>query len=206
MRNVLFLYFLVNAFFSCKTEKNSIIEELCKKNQIFKIDTPIGFYNYRSKVTYDYLGLKSINKSSDTFTLRINKKLKDRIKIFEVDYFQSQFAFRIYEFNFDSTGFIKFDRKIEKASNYSREISDKINIAEFTQKLQTENILELPDCETIPKYPLLEYGRSRIVVTFTSKCIYKLYTYEHVYDNQNNFKEAKKLVNLLNYLEEKTGF
>lgn len=203
---LLLLIILIN--FSCSIENSNYLKTLCANNTSsnFIIDTPKGFYYFRTMINEDFLTLKRINKSSDTFRLRIQYYRNSETRIFDFSWFKKNLNFRIVHVPIDTiTHEILFDKQKENLRNNWKDFDVNKFGREFLREMQQNNILDLPDCQNIKNYPL-EVSYNSVIVQYSCKCKYRMMYYNNASKESERFKEAKLLINFLNYLKKEFNY
>lgn len=204
---IIVVFLFVSACINNEEETNKYIDNLCNSQLGFKVDTPtLGFLSYAIISNNEYLAIRPINFSSDTFVLRIESASKGKLNIFEYSYDKHKSFFKIYRFPMnEKSGKILFDREKDSKEKYVTVYDSKIKGAEFLALLEKNEILELPSCEKIPGYPT-EIINTSVTIYYSSKCKYKMILYNNPYAFSGKFKEAKSLVNFLGYLKQEFDY
>jgi len=190
---------------SCNTKENNFeyLNIVCSQNAAFSIDSITIKQSFSTIENDNYLTIRPINKSSDTFSLTIESYPKNQLKIFEFTNHNHKSSFKIYTFPLvpKKIGNILFDKTKDDLKNYTRSFESNKKVKAFVSVLERNHILELPDCSKIQNYPIDETLSSPVWIEYSNKCIYKMIMYNDPFTLNKIFKEAKAISNLLEYLK-----
>lgn len=182
---------------SCKQEH--YLESICRNGKSFVKDTATGSASNVANLTSEYFKLKTLSKQSDTFYLRIDYETDSTSKIFDFSYYNAIATFKVYTFNIDSVdGRILFDRNKNIPDQFLKFYHPTFSPEDFIKTLKGNEILELPDQNTLESYPVT-YSKN-YTIEFSNKCAYRIFSYSDPYLNRNKFLQAKKLTDFLDYL------
>jgi len=200
--------FILFLLLSCTNQdkQNNYLNIYCNKSSKFTIDSAgdsAGHFATQGDV--DFLALKRIDKPSDTFSFRCTYGKGNEVRIFEYFNINSVSFFRIYKYPTEIRGKYLFDKLYPDSNRYIINFNSLTKGKNFLSVLETNKILELPDCQKIPVYADVEWYRS-VSIEYSNKCIYRSYVYFDPYNYVNRFKEAKLLVNFLDYLKKEFDF
>lgn len=202
---------LIGFITSCNNNsvRNNYFDKICTDSSVFKVDSAKGTLSRYTIETNKYLNLRRITTPSDTFFLRVEYNVDTVDRIFEYSYYDSKESFKLYSFpmDHDTPHEILFDKEKDDATKFVRVFDPAKKGKEFKLQLEKNDILNLPSCFILPGYPdYIEAYKKDIIVEYSYKCKYGIYAYTNVHDNAEKFKEAKSLVNFLDYLKHEFDF
>jgi hypothetical protein len=208
MKRFITLSIAIITAFSCRqTSETTYIAKQCNGVGPFVIDTPSkGQTCYRIQSNNDFLGLKKIAQPSDTFCMRITQSKKGTLNFFEYaacDTFQS---FKLFVIPVEGHGRILFDKEKDNLSNYETVFDSKQKGKDFLKKIAVNHILELPQTEQIKGYPDDEVASYGCSIEYSCKRKYKVQLYWSPRTYSSEFKEAKRLMDFVDYLSKEFGF
>lgn len=192
---------------SCNSNdvQNNYFSRICSDSLGFKIDTTRKSSTYYTIGTNDYLALKRISIPSDTFFFRIEVTRDTVLKIFEYSFYKSKETYKIYSFPLGHRNIILFDKQKDDLKNFTKYYSPSTKSQSFIAQVEANHILELQESYDIQGYPKDEYSKT-FLIEYSNKCKYNILVFDNPYQNSRNFKQAKYLVNFLEYLKKEFNF
>jgi len=202
--NKLIILIIVLLFNSCKDAIGpDYFDRICEENSRFKVDS--SRVSYVTEANHEYLSIRSIAIPSDTFFIRIEYSTDTTLKLFEYSFYKSRTSYKIYTFPVDNyDGRILFDKAKDTLTSFVQNI-DLSGIDEsFIRQLEEKNICKLPSSSSLKSYPE-DWDRS-YMIEYSNKCKYSIVLFTDPFQNSKKFKEAKNLVDFLEYLKKEFNF
>lgn len=194
--------------YSCNSGKVSTnyFDKICLKKDSFKIDTSRGSYSSSTIINDNLLNIKPISVPSDTFFFRVQSTYDTTLQIFEYSFYNSKSTYKIYKFKVNyKSGKILFNKDNDDIRKFETVFDPKKKGNDFIAQLESNNILDLPDSHNIPNYPY-GYGQTAFLIEYSNKCRYNIFIYNNPYQYSKKFREAKALINFLDYLKKEFCF
>jgi hypothetical protein len=208
MKRFITVLIVLIAALSCRQTSEALyITKQCNGAGSFVIDTPAqGQTCYRVQANNDFLGFKQIANPSDTFFFRIQYGKKNTFNVFEYIACDSFQSFRLFAIPAEKRGQLLFDKEKDDIDNYVKVFDPTKKGKIFLKKMAENHILELPHTEQIKGYPDDEVFSNACIIEYSCKCRYKVQLYKSPRTHSSEFKEAKRLMNFVDYLSKEFGF
>lgn len=196
-------------FLSCTETKsdsvsNKIIENFTSKSGQLEQDIPGALnseaYNGRKQSLEKRLGLSSLKSGFDRFQIRIWKvtgPFTGDLYVFKNEP-DSEWRGAFYEYKYIPDHTQKMDSVVIKKSILPK---PKSGWNSFINKLYNLHALILPHWESVPGYDQVGNNEGGIAIEISSKTKYRIYAYLTPYERQDVFPEAKKIVEIMNLVQ-----
>ena len=191
---------------SCDNINDNYFNKICKGPKMVSLDSTNHFA--KNAISSDtFRSLRPLNILSDTFFLRIEHSVDTTEYIFEYSFYNMEQSFKVYRFQFRRhSREILFDKSKDNLKNFTTDYNSSKIGHSFISALEKNDILDLPDCNSIPGYYMDEIFGDYYDIQYSNKCMYHFLAYGDPYKNSKNIKIAKNLTNFLDYLKREFDF